>query len=235
MKVVHFSITPLAGAPIRLVQALNRLTGVGARLVDLKRFGLYDHDVVFSETPGKAESLAKEADILHLHNYLDCDSTQFAPIDFKHLLTFRQAHCSALSFDAGLDRRGDEHLRRTASGLPPSFISHSPISRTLFYQLPGGAQPYSAFARLVFGARSESATRIRYLFQPDQNRWSFERRWDTKGAPEMTRADSSGCPTHRMHIQNYVRKATGGSTRGKATITYCNRRPGERQLPSHRS
>jgi len=81
MRVVHFSITPLAGAPIRLVQALCRHTDVDARLVDLSRWGYFDHDVVWDETPDAAVELARAADVIHLHNYLDLTSRQFAPID----------------------------------------------------------------------------------------------------------------------------------------------------------
>jgi hypothetical protein len=38
VKVVHFSKTPLAGAPIRLVEALQRYTKYDVHLVDLKRW-----------------------------------------------------------------------------------------------------------------------------------------------------------------------------------------------------
>ncbi|NLC59317.1 MAG: glycosyltransferase family 1 protein, partial [Armatimonadetes bacterium] len=84
-RVLHFSSTPLAGAPIRLVQALREHTDHEVRLVDLQRWGLYDHDLVFSEQPDEVVELAAKADIIHLHNYLDSHSTCFAPIDFERL------------------------------------------------------------------------------------------------------------------------------------------------------
>ncbi|MBG3878903.1 glycosyltransferase family 1 protein, partial [Desulfovibrio oxamicus] len=100
MRVVHFAVTPLAGAPLRLVRALNaHLPGCAARLVDLTRYGSEDfgQDVVFDETPDLARELAEAADILHFHNYLDLDSRHFAPIDFRALaekgtLAIRQFH-----------------------------------------------------------------------------------------------------------------------------------------------
>jgi hypothetical protein len=71
MNIVVFSKTPLAGAPIRIVQALRRHTDFNVRLVDLKRWGIYDHDVVHSESPDAVVDLADKADIIHLFNYLD--------------------------------------------------------------------------------------------------------------------------------------------------------------------
>lgn len=77
IKAIHFSIPSLAGAPIRLVQALNRLSPTQARLIDLQRYGIYDHDVVFSESHSLAQELARDADIIHLHNYMDAKSSHF--------------------------------------------------------------------------------------------------------------------------------------------------------------
>ena len=64
-RVLHFSSTPLAGAPIRLVQALREHTDHEVRLVDLQRWGLYDHDLVFSEQPDEVVELAAKAGIIH--------------------------------------------------------------------------------------------------------------------------------------------------------------------------
>ena len=82
MKIVHFSKTPLAGAPIRLVHALQEHSQHEVHLVDLERWGNYQHDVVHVENPEKALALAEAADIIHLHNYLEYASDDFYPIDF---------------------------------------------------------------------------------------------------------------------------------------------------------
>jgi len=86
MKIVHFSKTPLAGAPIRLVHALQEHSQHEVHLVDLERWGNYQHDVVHVENPEKALALAEAADIIHLHNYLEYASDDFYPIDFASLL-----------------------------------------------------------------------------------------------------------------------------------------------------
>lgn len=53
--------------------------------MDLCRYGTEDfgQDVVFAETPGATMELVEQADIVHFHNYLDLDNTQFSPIDFR--------------------------------------------------------------------------------------------------------------------------------------------------------
>ncbi len=88
LNIVHFSKTPLAGAPIRLVNALREHTNSNVRLIDLHRYTTNDgfgYDVVFAENPDLALSLAKDADIIHLHNYLDLTSEDFSPLDFHEL------------------------------------------------------------------------------------------------------------------------------------------------------
>ena len=49
MLILHFSKTPLAGAPIRLVNALKEHTQHDIYLVDKDRWNLYDHDLIYSE------------------------------------------------------------------------------------------------------------------------------------------------------------------------------------------
>mgnify|MGYP000663439807 CR=1 FL=1 len=197
IKVVHFSITPLAGAPIRLAQALNRLTDVQARLVDLERFGLYDHDVVFSETPNKAMRLADDADILHLHNYLDCNSHQFAPIDFGKLLKagkriIRHYHSTS---DWIAEQMSIPEKRLLECKLPSIVIAQYPErffvkSRIVPNLIPHFDPLYSPLL--------DMEPEIDIFFSPTKTVGAFERRWDTKAAPEVSQlikrvGDRTGC------------------------------------------
>lgn len=85
MKIVHFSISPLAGAPINTVLALRRNTTDDVRLIDLHRWGKFEHDVVFNEDLETAVELTNNADVIHFHNYLTLDSQEFLPINFRDL------------------------------------------------------------------------------------------------------------------------------------------------------
>lgn len=186
IKVVHFSITPLAGAPIRLVQALNRLTSIEARLIDGHRHGLYDHDIVFSESPAKAQRLTDEADIIHLHNYLDCRSTQFRPIDFNQLLKsdkriIRHFHSTSAWIAEQMEIPEDALLGCT---LPSLVIAQYPERFFIKSRVVPNLIPHSD--DLYRPLSDDEAYEVDIFFSPTKTVGAFERRWDTKAAPETT-------------------------------------------------
>lgn len=87
MRIVHFSVSAIARQPWMIVEGLRKHAGVDAHLVDLERYSYstFCYDIVFSEQPERAIELAETADIITLHNTLDLNSRQFAPIDFRRL------------------------------------------------------------------------------------------------------------------------------------------------------
>ncbi|MFZ5425544.1 MAG: glycosyltransferase family 1 protein [Thermodesulfobacteriota bacterium] len=182
MRAVHFSITPLAGMPVRLVQALNRHTGVDARLVDLKRFGLYDHDLVFQESPDEAWDLAWEADVIHLHNYLDYDSKAFGRIDFGELAragkrVVRQFHSSP-------------DLVAQVMGITPETLLGQDIPCLAIAQYPERLYP-KAMVVPNFVPENEDAylpssktPRWDIFYSPTKDFSAWADRWSTKGMPE---------------------------------------------------
>lgn len=185
MKAVHFSITPLAGMPIRLVQALNRHTDVSARLVDLRRFGLYDHDTVFSESPEQARALAEEADVIHLHNYLDRSSTQFAGIDFGRLerqgkRLLRQFH-SAPELVAKV--MGVTEGELLAQDIPAVAIAQYPERLYPRAMVVPNFVPETAQAYLP----CSKPPRHDIFYSPTKDFGAWEDRWSTKGRPETLR------------------------------------------------
>lgn len=197
IHVVHFSVTPLAGAPIRLVQTLNRLTPVKARLVDLTRFGLYDHDVVFDETPQEALRLAQQADILHLHNYLDLNCKQFAPIDFKKLFAngkriIRHFHSTSDWIAEQMDISEEKLLE---CSLPSLVIAQYPERFFKNARVVPNLIPHS---HPLYIPIEDQEPEFDIFFSPTKTVGAFERRWDTKAAPEITElihdiAKKTGC------------------------------------------
>jgi hypothetical protein len=183
LRVVHFSTTPLAGMPLRLVAALTRHAGLDARLVDTTRFGLFGQDVVFDETPELAMALAGNADIIHLHNYLDLTATAFAPIDFAALArrgaaVVRQFH-STPALVAG------------AMGIPVATLLADPLPALVIAQYPERLYPR---ARVVpnFVPDDEPAYQpangppaVDVFFSHTKTVGAFEDRWNTKAAPEV--------------------------------------------------
>lgn len=78
VKVLHVSLTPLAGAPIRLVNALNKNDNFEARLVvfnnDFYGKRTFQTDLQWPGDKADVTALIKNADIIHLHHYFDFKS-----------------------------------------------------------------------------------------------------------------------------------------------------------------
>jgi hypothetical protein len=84
IKIVHFSISPIAGAPLRLSRLLNHSSEIESRYIALKQDPIFGDDIVWTGTDEQKE-LVFSADIIHLHNYLHLNSSQFEGISFKSL------------------------------------------------------------------------------------------------------------------------------------------------------
>lgn len=193
--------------PLRLVRGLDLLTHHDVHLVDLERYdlaqrGWYDHDVVFKESVEEALALAEEADIIHLHNFIDLKSTEFSPIDF-----------------AALHRKGTPILRQFHSipelvaqrmGRPVEDVLDCPLPALVIAHYP---ERYYPKARVVpnflpqddpayLPSRSEPECDV--FFSPTKMYDAWESRWSTKGAPQtidvMERlAWDTGCTVKWMH------------------------------------
>lgn len=88
MLVLHIAMSPLAGAPIRLVNALNQYTDFKSRLIvfNTKAYGTrtFPNDLDWQVDKEKCLELISKADIIHFHHFIDFDSTDNAfKINFK--------------------------------------------------------------------------------------------------------------------------------------------------------
>lgn len=198
MRIVHFAVTPLAGAPLRMVQAINAHTGHSARLIDLCRYGTEDfgQDVVFAEQPELAIELAEQADIIHFHNYLDMDSPHFAPIRFRALaaggtLFIRHFH-SHPELVAG--RMGISPQTLLAQPIPSLVIAqfqerYYPRSRVVPNFVPETHPAYLPFA----AGETQHTPRFHVFCSPTNLRGAWDCRWNTKAAPQMLEIITQVC------------------------------------------
>ncbi|HPO12124.1 MAG TPA: glycosyltransferase family 1 protein [Candidatus Hydrogenedentes bacterium] len=189
MKIVHFSISPLAGAPLRLVQALQRHTNHLVRLIDLVPNPVFGEDIVFPRQQEEAISLAESADILHLHNYLHVRSTQFAPIDFDALR--RRGVRIVRHFHSTPDivmQNGRLSHEEVFDGLPAIVCGqfqerYFPEARVMPLVVPENDPAYIPPAEPGQG-----------VFFGPTNHWDlFERRWHAKGTHETRRMIARAC------------------------------------------
>ncbi|UZP66149.1 glycosyltransferase family 1 protein [Desulfovibrio mangrovi] len=193
MRIVHFAVTPLAGAPLRIVQAINAHTEHSARLVDLCRYGTEDfgQDVVFSETPELVMELVEQADIIHFHNYLDLDNTQFAPIDFRKLqrkgkLFIRHFHSHP---ELVASRMGITAQELLAQDIPALVIAQF---QERFYPK---AYIVPNFIPEDDPLYMPAPTPVRHdvFFSPTNFKGAWDCRWNTKAAPQTQNAIMAAC------------------------------------------
>ena len=189
MRIVHFSNNSLAGVVLLLVRAINEHTGHSARLVDARRYSLdesgwFEHDVVFSEDRDQALELAGQADVIHLHNFLDLDSEDFAPLNFRALAAkgtavVRQFHSLPSLVAQRMGRTESEILNDL---LPSLVIGHYPErfyprARVVPNLLPIRDPEYGP-------GRDRDEVRWDLVFSPSKPHSAWENRWNTKGKPE---------------------------------------------------
>ena len=131
MLVVHVSLTPLAGSPIRIVNALNRHTAVRARLVNRSRhhYGqrTFPEDLVWDEHAAAAKELVASADLVHFHHWFDFGSRD-NPFAFDFL---------------GAMKPGARHLMQWLSS--PAFVARN--ARVATASVLGTVLPQMAMAQ----------------------------------------------------------------------------------------
>ena len=212
MRIVHFSTTPLAGAPLRLVQALRTHTDHDVRLVDLAPNLRFGEDVVFSRQPDTALALATSADILHLHNYLHLASRQFAPIDFAALQcngarVIRQFHSAPETvMEVGGLSRGE-----VFDGLPSLVCAQF---QERYY--PEARVMPQVILEDALRAFSTDAGPAGVFFAPTNQRDIFQRRWDTKAARETHDMLRRVCRETRQPLHYLTDRPLQESLAGKA-------------------
>lgn len=186
MLILHFSLTPLAGSPIRICRALNMLEGVESRLVLLDSKGYIDRahpvDLVWENDKEKVIELVKSSDVLHLHNYIDLKSTQFSPLSFLDLWKDRKPIVRQFHSNPELIAR----INKTDI----SEVNRCPIPKLVLAQYQERFFPTAKIIpNIVFPMDQDSDLgrpndRIRICYAPTNFRSSRSKRWDTKGYPE---------------------------------------------------
>ncbi|WP_152053203.1 glycosyltransferase family 1 protein [Tautonia marina] len=182
INVVSFSNTPLAGAPIRISRAVDRHPEIRARHVDLKRWGIFDHDHVHEEDPEQTLALAEQADVIQLFNAVSADSRDFAPVDFR-----------------ALERRGARLVRMfestpmmvaSVAGVTVDEVLSDPTPKLVITQYP---ERFFPTARVVPNLVPEDSPAylppdeepdLDVVFSPSWASSAWWARWDTKGTPE---------------------------------------------------
>lgn len=187
IKVVQFSMTALAGAPIRVAKAVNQIGGIHVRHVDLDRSKVFESDHVHKASPEETLALCEEADIIHLYNYVNYETKAFHPVDFR--LLKKKGKCFVQHFQS-TPMWVAEYL-----GVSVRDVIDYPIPKVVIAQYPERFLPN---ARVVPNIVPQDSPEYLpsggipahdIVFSPSGNRgsWDLDYRWETKGMPETVR------------------------------------------------
>lgn len=184
MLALHIALTPLAGAPIRIVNALNKHTNWQARLINLlpTAYGkrTFPEDLIWDNDKILAISLIKKADIIVAHHPIDLVNNKFG-IDFKKVV---KPSCKFIQHF---------HSNRFAYGIEnpilngydaQSVIPHCPERTFLDFKILPNIIPINDEYLLP---KISHSTKPKVVFSVSTKRSRYKRRWDTKGYPEVSK------------------------------------------------
>lgn len=190
MLIIHFSLTPLAGSPVRICKALNLIDGIESRLVLYDPKGAIDRahptDLIWGVDNEEIKALVERADMLHLHNYVNFRTEEFLPIDFKTL--WDQGKPMVRQFHSTTE------LVARMTGQTPAEVLACPIPKLSIAQYPERFYPNAKLVpNIVFpdqyGIKPKRRVGpLRICYSPSNFRASRASRWDTKGYPETIKA-----------------------------------------------
>lgn len=213
MLVVHLALTPLAGSPIRIVDALNRHTEIKAQLVVLQTnaYGnrTFSGGLDWQTDREEAMEVLHNANIVHLHHFFELDRNPFGT-DFsqecRRARFVRQFHTHPLTLAHGDGQRAQQVV---GSAIPQLVIAQYherfyPQARIVPNVVPLADKLY----RPVQRAGSDPVL----FFAPtvDHSACSVTQgstRWETKGAREtetLLRQVVKACGKGRITVRRDI-------------------------------
>jgi len=184
--VVHITCTSLVGAPLRVVDALNRYTNYATKLVNLGAAktptgeNFFSEDLDWLNDRQEAIELISKADILHFHHPFDINSDK-NPFEFDFRANMKSGCRTIWQFHSAPSRYSKEIRELVVSNKwGPSFV------------IPHLAERYFPYSRLVPNLTPEYANTpialdggVNLFFSPSKpGRSAWEHRWETKAEPE---------------------------------------------------
>jgi hypothetical protein len=197
LRILHFSITPLAGQPYRLVKALQRHSNCEVHLIDLDHWNIYPQDIVFSQELERCIDLAKKTDIIHLHNYLDLNSTEFLPIRFDELKLEGKSIIRQMHSEPSLIAKKMNISIADVLDCPLPTLVISQFQERYYKNAYVVANNIPIFDTAYMP--DDKANRNDIIFSPTSSSSAWEKRWNTKGAPET------------IQLLKTISKSTGAS------------------------
>lgn len=188
MLVIHISFTPLAGAPIRIVQALNQYTDYDVRLINFNpsAYGTrtFPEDLIWEKDKDECLELLSKADIIHAYHFFDFENDN-GPFGFN-LKQFVKKDCKFVrQFESSLDfvsRCGFTKEKIINDKYPKIVIPHYPERTFLDAFVVPNIIPIND--KILLPKHNENdAVEVFFSASDSNSMWDY--RWDAKGLPEV--------------------------------------------------
>ena len=191
--VVHIAKTSLAGAPIRIVQALNKYTEYEARLINYmpsileNGVPIFDEDLNWQDKNirDEARNLIKNADIIHLHHFMDLEFYNPFLINF---LKETKSDCKFLRHyhtDKEYISRNEIDFNKfyPSDKVPSVVIPHYPERTFPDYPIVPNIIP--VFDKEYLPVETNNA-KIKVVYSVSNKTSLKAERWASKGYPEVS-------------------------------------------------
>jgi len=194
MKVAFVTKTPLAGAPYRIAQALNRYTEFQTRVIDCNPdfYGVrtYPEDLVWSRHREECLDALASADIVQTFHWIDYhDDRNFLGLALDRVVKSGARFVRMYSSDIDFVARNTSNC--TAKDLlgdvtPRMVIPHYP-ERTFpdAFVVPNIIPIDDPLLMPAEGNAADDSVRV--FFSASSKRTMWAERWNTKGVPEVLR------------------------------------------------
>ncbi len=186
INIVFLTLTSLAGAPIRIAQALNQYTNFKVRVINNNPYNYgnrtYPEDLIWEKDKTECLELISNTDILHLHHYMDLEHNAFG-INLKklsskakivrHFHTNLEDICKWNNYSAS-DILNDKYPKLVIPhcperSFPDAFVVPNIIPSNDEILMP--LQTNNIIPKVFFSASSSNSM--------------WDTRWNTKGLPEV--------------------------------------------------
>lgn len=194
MLIVHISSTFLAGAPIRIVNAISKYSKYKVRLITLTRNNptytvrTYPYDLIYDENKDESLSLIKDADIIHFHHFFDINSED-NPFALDFYSNTKKSCKFVRHFHTNLDTilswsPNDSSLRDRIinDDLPKFVVPHCAARYFLDAKVTPNIIPHDDDLYLPYNTNNNKPT---IFFSSTSSAKAWEERWETKGKKEV--------------------------------------------------